>query len=195
MLHQPGEAWLYNTCADILGVLVGRVSGTSFSEFLAERLFEPLGMGDTGFSVPEAKLGRLAGYYPETPRAGSRPSSLPTRLGTNRPLPRERAGSSRPRPTGTAFGRMLLAGGTATAAAPLGGVGAAMTTDHLTAEQRAASTLFLEGQGWGFGGSVDVEPIDPWNVPGRTGGSAAPERPRTSSRPRGRSRSCSRRCR
>jgi CubicO group peptidase (beta-lactamase class C family) len=44
-----------------------------------------------------------------------------------------------------------------------------MTTNRLTDEQRAASTLFLEGQGWGFGGSVDVEQLDPWNVPGRYG--------------------------
>jgi hypothetical protein len=37
-----------------------------------------------------------------------------------------------------------------------------MTTDHLTQSQRDASTLFLEGQGWGFGGSVDVSAINPW---------------------------------
>ena len=44
-----------------------------------------------------------------------------------------------------------------------------MTTNHLTAAQRAVGALFLEGQGWGFGGSVDDEAIDPWNVPGRYG--------------------------
>jgi len=44
-----------------------------------------------------------------------------------------------------------------------------MTTDQLTPSQRDASRLFLEGQGWGFGGSVDVEAIDPWNVTGRYG--------------------------
>jgi CubicO group peptidase (beta-lactamase class C family) len=44
-----------------------------------------------------------------------------------------------------------------------------MTTNHLTASQRAIGRLFLEGQGWGFGGAVDVELIDPWNVPGRCG--------------------------
>ena len=44
-----------------------------------------------------------------------------------------------------------------------------MTTDYLTPAQREAGRLFLEGQGWGFGGSVDVEVIDPWNVPGRYG--------------------------
>jgi CubicO group peptidase (beta-lactamase class C family) len=44
-----------------------------------------------------------------------------------------------------------------------------MTTDQLTPSQRDAGRLFLEGQGWGFGGSVDVEAIDPWNRPGRYG--------------------------
>ena len=44
-----------------------------------------------------------------------------------------------------------------------------ITTDHLTQGQRDAATLFLEGQGWGFGGSVDVVTNDPWNVPGRYG--------------------------
>jgi len=44
-----------------------------------------------------------------------------------------------------------------------------MTTDQLTPSQRDASRPFLEGQGWGFGGSIDVEAIDPWNVPGRYG--------------------------
>ena len=44
-----------------------------------------------------------------------------------------------------------------------------MTTDTTTARQRAGNALFLDGQGWGFGGSVDVDAIDPWNVPGRYG--------------------------
>ena len=44
-----------------------------------------------------------------------------------------------------------------------------MTTNHLTASQRVIGQLFLEGEGWGFGGAVEVETIDPWNVPGRYG--------------------------
>ncbi len=44
-----------------------------------------------------------------------------------------------------------------------------MTTNHLMRRQREIGELFLEGQGWGFGASVDVEAIDPWNVPGRYG--------------------------
>jgi CubicO group peptidase (beta-lactamase class C family) len=44
-----------------------------------------------------------------------------------------------------------------------------MITNHTTLTQRKIGELFLEGQGWGFGGSVDIETIDPWNVPGRYG--------------------------
>ena len=65
---------------------------------------------------------------------------------------------------------MLLAGGSAGGRRLLSPASVRqMTTDQLTPSQRDASRLFLEGQGWGFGGSVNVEAIDPWNVPGRYG--------------------------
>jgi CubicO group peptidase (beta-lactamase class C family) len=68
------------------------------------------------------------------------------------------------------FGRMLLADGTVEGRQLLSPESVRqMTSDHLTKTQRDASTLFLEGQGWGFGGSVDVAVDDPWNVPGRFG--------------------------
>src|SRR5258706_15303048 len=60
LMHQPGEVWMYNTGSDVLGVLIARASGQSLETFLHERLFEPLGMKDTGFSVPEASRDRLA---------------------------------------------------------------------------------------------------------------------------------------
>ncbi len=63
LMHQPGERWLYNTGSDVLGVLIARASGQSFETFLRERIFEPLGMKDTGFSVPAAKIDRLATSY------------------------------------------------------------------------------------------------------------------------------------
>ncbi len=70
-----------------------------------------------------------------------------------------------------AFGRMLLAGGTAADGRRLLTADAVrlMTSDHTTEGQREIGELFLEGQGWGFGGSVDIAAIDPWNVPGRYG--------------------------
>lgn len=60
--HQPGARWLYNTGAQVLGVLVARAAGRPLPELLAERLLDPLGMTDTGFWVPPAgrdRLGRL----------------------------------------------------------------------------------------------------------------------------------------
>src|SRR6266699_2275595 len=56
LMHQPGERWMYNTGSDVLGVLIARASGQQLEAFLRERIFEPLGMKDTGFSVPEASL-------------------------------------------------------------------------------------------------------------------------------------------
>jgi CubicO group peptidase (beta-lactamase class C family) len=50
-----------------------------------------------------------------------------------------------------------------------------MTSDHTTPAQRAIGSLFLEGQGWGFGGSVDIAAIDQWNLPGRYGWVGGPE--------------------
>src|SRR5262249_34095255 len=52
LMHQPGEKWMYNTGSDVLGVLIARASGKPLETFLRERIFEPLGMQDTGFSVP-----------------------------------------------------------------------------------------------------------------------------------------------
>src|SRR6187397_3196086 len=54
LAHQPGEQWLYHMSAEILGVLIARVSGKSLGTFLQERIFAPLGMTDTGFQVPES---------------------------------------------------------------------------------------------------------------------------------------------
>src|SRR5258708_17065545 len=63
LMHQPGERWMYNTGSDVLGVLIARAAGQEFETFLRERIFAPLGMKDTGFSVTAAKLDRLATSY------------------------------------------------------------------------------------------------------------------------------------
>ena len=63
LAHQPGERWLYHMSAEILGVLIARAAGKSLGAFLHERIFEPLGMTDSGFQVPEAKLDRLPICY------------------------------------------------------------------------------------------------------------------------------------
>ncbi len=67
---QPGEKWVYGYSTDILGALVERVSGQPLDEFLRARLFEPLGMKDTQFYVPESKADRLAVVYSSTTSGG-----------------------------------------------------------------------------------------------------------------------------
>lgn len=173
LLHQPGEAWLYNTCSDVLGVLIARVAGVSLPAFLEERIFGPLGMADTGFAVPEGGLGRFTGYYRSGPEGGplelvDAPDGQWNRLPA---FPSGAGGLVSTAPDLYAFARMLLAGGLTGDGRALLTPGSVrqMTTDWLTPAQREGGELFLEGQGWGFGGSVDVSPRDPWNVSGRYG--------------------------
>ena len=59
----PGEAWIYGYNTDILGAMIEEISGQTLGAFLKERLFDPLGMTDTHFFLPEGKLGRLATVY------------------------------------------------------------------------------------------------------------------------------------
>ena len=167
LLHQPGDAWLYNTPSDIQGVLIARASGQTLADFLAERIFVPLGMVDTGFHVPPDKLDRFTSYYRVGASGGldlvdapdgqwSRPPAFPSGAG----------GLVSSADDWLAFARMMLGGG-----GDLLSEGSIrlMMTDTTTEQQRAASELFLEGQGWGFGGSVDIAPIDSWNTVGRYG--------------------------
>ena len=61
--QQPGTRWSYSIAADVQGYLVEVLSGQPFDEFLQERIFDPLGMVDTGFDVPAEDHGRLAQVY------------------------------------------------------------------------------------------------------------------------------------
>ncbi|MEO7262984.1 MAG: serine hydrolase domain-containing protein [Jatrophihabitantaceae bacterium] len=107
MLSQPGEAWLYNTSSDILGVLIARVAGRPLPGFLEVRLFEPPGMLDTGFEVPVGKLDRFTSLYGRTPAGEielidapdgqwSRPPAFPSHRAVRRnggsDVPRRRTG-------------------------------------------------------------------------------------------------------
>jgi CubicO group peptidase (beta-lactamase class C family) len=149
MLRQPGEAWLYNTCSDVQGVLIARVSGRPLPEFLAERIFEPLGMSDTGFFVPGEKLERLPPYHdPDLALIDDAPWTQPPIF------PSGSGGLVSTLADWHRFGRMLLADGAGLLSPQSLRL---MTTDHLTQEQRQSSTLFLEGAGWGFGGAVSSD--------------------------------------
>jgi CubicO group peptidase (beta-lactamase class C family) len=171
MVAQPGEMWLYNMCSDILGVLIARVSGRSLPDFLEERIFEPLGMVDTAFAVPPEKRDRVGNFYVTGADGALELNDTPDGNWSAMPnFPSGAGGLVSTVDDLYAFGRMLNDGGALDGRRVLSPDSVRqITTDYLTAEQRAASQLFLEGQGWGFGGSVDVAMIDPWNVPGRYG--------------------------
>src|SRR5689334_13998810 len=64
----PGEAWNYSVSTDILGYLVGKISGMPFEEYLRTKIFEPLKMHDTAFSVPAKQAERFAALYAVTPQ-------------------------------------------------------------------------------------------------------------------------------
>lgn len=63
LIHQPGDAWKYGMSTDVLGYLVQIVSGMPFETFLKTRIFEPLGMNDTGFSVKVENVARYSKVY------------------------------------------------------------------------------------------------------------------------------------
>jgi CubicO group peptidase (beta-lactamase class C family) len=77
LLFDPGSRWQYSVSIDVLGRLVEVVSGQPLGEFFRERIFAPLGMVDTGFSVPEAALGRLAALYQPVEEGGLKPIPAP----------------------------------------------------------------------------------------------------------------------
>ncbi len=70
LLHEPGQRWTYGVSTDVLGYLVEVVSGMPFEDFLQNRLFLPLSMVDTAFSVPKEKVEKFAALYRPTEEGG-----------------------------------------------------------------------------------------------------------------------------
>ncbi len=167
LMHQPGEGWTYNASYDVLAVLLARAGGQSFADLMAERLLEPLGMVDSGFSVPADKLDRLTTLYERGDDGVLQVSDEPDGVFTTEPAFASGSGGLVTTVDDwLAFGRMLLAGGGAVLRPESVRL---MMSDQVTAQHREMGGFFLDGQGWGFGGGVDTDLIDPWNVIGRYG--------------------------
>lgn len=176
LAFHPGERWLYHMSCEILGVLIARVSGKSLGAFLRERLFEPLGMNDTGFCVPEAKLDRLPICYGADMTTGMLVVLDEARGGWASRPPTFEGGAGGLVSTVddmVAFGRMMLNGGTYGDQRILSRFSIeAMTTDQLPAEQKAVSPFFenfWDTYGWGFGVGVITRRSELAAVPGRFG--------------------------
>jgi CubicO group peptidase (beta-lactamase class C family) len=175
LLDQPGSRWRYNTGASVAGVLIARVAGAPLGEVLRERVFEPLGMADTGFCVPAAKRHRFTTFYArgtggEGPRVLDRPD------GWWAAPPKFPDASSALVSTVDdlyAFASMLAADGLTAHGGRLLSAESVrlMTRDRMTAAERAESRIFVgDHSGWGLMMLVPAEgagnPADNSKVPG-----------------------------
>lgn len=155
LMEQPGQHWRYELAYPVLGVLLARAAGQPLPELMSERVFQPLGMADTGFAVPEHARERLIPCFttglalfdgtddsdwlasPSFPHAGGGLVSTATDY--------------------LRFGRLLLDGGGHLLAPQ---AIAQLSADHLTEAQRngPSAAIFLDGEGWGHGVQVRLDP-------------------------------------
>ena len=161
LVHQPGERWMYDTAADVTGVLIARATGRSFGDALRERICDPLGMKDTAFSVSGESIGRLATAYERDNAATGEPVVDDGPDGRwSRPPSFEGGGGGLVSTADDylAFASALLAGGTHDGERVLSRPSVTlMSSDHLTPAQKAVSGFwpgYFDTMGWGFGMSV-----------------------------------------
>lgn len=169
LVHQPGEGWLYHTGLDIAGVLIARAAGKSLGAFMAQRIFRPLGMTDTGFFVPPEKIRRFATAYRRNEK-GELVVWDEARGGDWASPPAFQSGGAGLVSTADdflAFARMMLNKGEYGAERILSPESVEeMTTDQITPAQKARYPFypgFWDKRGWGLGlsmmtGADDIAP-------------------------------------
>jgi CubicO group peptidase (beta-lactamase class C family) len=162
LAHQPGTHWEYSLSSDILGRVVEAASGKRLGDFLDERLFKPLRMVDTAFSVPAAKMARLA-----QPLATDLASGQPIKVIDVSVQPKNDSGGAGAVSTAAdylRFTQMLLNGGQLDGVRVLSRTTVElMTSDHLGTRIIAPRTpgellLGTPGYGFGLGFAVRKEP-------------------------------------
>jgi CubicO group peptidase (beta-lactamase class C family) len=161
LAHMPGTTWEYSLSVDVLGRVVEKVSGKRLGEFLDERLFKPLNMADTAFSIPQDKTARLAEPLPIDPATGS-----PNRLIDVKQAPKNDSGGAGAVSTASdylRFGQMMLNGGELDGRRILSRTTIAlMTSDHLPPTirqtvQPGEQLLGVQGYTFGLGFAVRKE--------------------------------------
>jgi CubicO group peptidase (beta-lactamase class C family) len=167
LMAQPGQMWIYNTGADVLSVLIARASGRPLERFLRERIFDPIGMKDTGFSVPPSKLDRFATCYWNNFQTGAfevYDSASSSQWSHPPQFPSGAGGLVSTADDYFAFTQMLRNNGVAGNARILSRYSVElMTTDQLTPEQKAISGLtpgYFDSHGWTLGMSVVTRQTD-----------------------------------
>ena len=178
LVYEPGARWHYRFSTDVLGVLIQRASGLSFADFLRTRIFEPLGMQDTFFWVPDNKSDKFGPAYTPDPKTGRRvvqDHPQTSRWRNPGSFPSGGAGLVSTADDYLKFAKMILGRGRC------GGVRLLsrtmlelMATDHLTSAERATPFLgmpFWTSMGFGLGLSIADNPTqqDWLGSPGRVG--------------------------
>ena len=173
LIYQPGERWQYNTGSLVLSVLVAHASRRSLADFFKSRIFQPLGMKDTGFWISEEQSRRLPSQYMTSFQTGK--MELQTQSGVSEwtkppAFPSGAAGLVSTLDDYLAFARLLLHEGVHENQRLLSEKSVQlMTKNHLTPEQMAGGGPILAGQGWGFGMAVVTAPDEVSSVAGRYG--------------------------
>ena len=157
LMHQPGEVWEYSLSTDVLGRVVEIVEGASLGEVLRARLFEPLGMVDTTFFTPEAKLSRRADPFSFDFMTAA---GIDTRDVTTPPKFESGGGGLMSTLADyTSFAAMLSGGGAIDGVRILGPQTIAfMASDHLDPGVRKDHYLLWPGHGFGLGFAVRTDP-------------------------------------
>lgn len=173
LMYQPGERWQYNVAALVLGVLVARAAKAPLGEVLSARLFEPLGMVDTGFSTVPENVDRIPSYYMSDFATGElkpQPLSKPEEWVTPPVFPSGAGGLLSTADDFLTFARFLLSQGIHRGERLLSaGSVARMTTNRLTEQQTATGGILLDPKGWGYGMAVAATPDEISATPGRYG--------------------------
>lgn len=152
LAYEPGTVWQYSLASDVLGRVVEKASGQRLGAFLEERLFRPLGMRETGFSVAADKTARIAQAFPTDPASGA-----PNRL-IDGAAPKNDSGGAGGYSTAAdylRFAQMLLDGGKLDGTRILSRTTVElMTADHLGGRIRPVATpgdLLMGVPGYTFG--------------------------------------------
>jgi CubicO group peptidase (beta-lactamase class C family) len=170
LIDQPGRAFHYGHSTDLLGLLIARIEDAPLGDVLAQRIFRPLGMQDTGFTVPYAKLARRAKLYgfDESDRLVARLTTPGGATLAERPQDMTFVSGGQglwsTLDDYCCFARMFLGAGSANAVTLLRPETLAlMTSNRLTPSQRSAakllgSPIFATGHGFGMGVAVVLDP-------------------------------------
>ena len=174
LMAQPGERWMYHVSGDVLGALIGRVSGQGFGNFLRERIFDPLGMKDTGFHVPAEAIHRLTGSYRfnrETKKMDFFDDAANSAWRSEPPAESGGGGLVSTMDDYFAFSRMMRNKGRIGRRQILSRASVElMTSDQVTPGQRAGAEIFFgTHSSWGLGMAVDVGRSETYHTPGRYG--------------------------